>query len=116
MLHLQCPRRCSGASGVQGALREGLAGAAAALEDRDGGKEVAVEARCADAFQAVLLFERTHCLTLQVRQRGLCVPLCAITDGGGQIGLCASCRDGAYLAARMSVELHIDLALQSGHH
>ena len=27
---------------------------------------MAVEMRCRDAFQAVLLFERTHCLTLQV--------------------------------------------------
>ena len=53
----------------QSARGDGLASAAAALDDYDGGKELAVEARCADAFQAVLLFERTHCLTLQVGGR-----------------------------------------------
>ncbi len=51
---------------AQGARGEGLQSAAAALSDYEGAKEMAVEMRCRDAFQAVLLFERTHCLTLQV--------------------------------------------------
>jgi pentatricopeptide repeat domain-containing protein 1 len=36
-----------------------------ALDDRDASKELAVEARCKEAFAAVQHFEETHCLALQ---------------------------------------------------
>lgn len=55
---------------MQGMRADGGAGAAAAasalLDDYDSSKEMAVEMRCRDAFAAILHFERTHCLTLQV--------------------------------------------------
>lgn len=43
----------------------GSASISAALDDKDGNKEMTVEMRCQDAFLAILHFERTHCLTLQ---------------------------------------------------
>jgi hypothetical protein len=45
----------------------GSVSASGALDDEDGGREMAVELRCQDAFLAILHFERTHCLTLQAR-------------------------------------------------
>lgn len=54
---------------AQGVRVDGTADAAAAaavLDDYDSSKEMAAEMRCRDAFTAILHFERTHCLALQV--------------------------------------------------
>ncbi len=50
------------------------------LEDPDFSKEQDLELKCARAFKAVLHFEQTHCLQVEVRCR-LCSPCICILHG-----------------------------------